>query len=218
MCLSEWHLPFLFCPFNDTVWSTGAFLLLYEHYRGATFVMSLFFKISVPHLCNFFTCFSSAVPMHLTLYLCMQSHRVAKTHIENNQYSFLAGLRSIKADFFLSVSLSMSHKTFLPARLPDYVKKSDSCTPQTPSPPCPPSSLCRLCSFRGWTTERDNRPQSGWARSTTMACLPACLHIVHTSVGEGRLPFCNFFCTCCQTLKLKLAWVSANQEIIKTSQ
>lgn len=90
--------------------------------------------------------------------------------------------------------------------------------PTNPPPtPCSPWSLCRLCSLKGWTTEGDSRPQSGWARSTTMACLPACLHIVHTSVGEGNLPFSDFFCTCCQTLRPEVAWVSINQELIKES-
>lgn len=59
-----------------------------------------------------------------------------------------------------------------------------------PPPPRSPSSLCRLCSLRGWTTERDSRPQSGWA---TVACLPACLLIVHDSGRTGNLPFPTSF-------------------------
>lgn len=54
-----------------------------------------------------------------------------------------------------------------------------------PKPPCRPSSLHGLCSQREGTTEEDSRPQSGWAKSTTTACLLACLHIVETSVIKG---------------------------------
>lgn len=88
----------------------------------------------------------------------------------------------------ITPSFSLCHKILIPATPQPEESMSGRVTAAHPSPtpPCRPSSLHGLCSQRGGTTEKDSRPQSGWAKSTIMARLLACLHIVQTSAIKGN--------------------------------
>lgn len=73
-----------------------------------------------------------------------------------------------------------------------------------PPPLCSPSSLCRLCSQKGDEQLRRTAGRSlgGLDLPPWRASLPVCL----------PPHFSEFFCACCQTLRLALAWGWANQE------